>query len=461
MHARPAAAVGTAVTASALLRPLRDELAVRCGTDAVSVIFVTTVAVLALVTTAGAIAARKPGRFRVLPDALRAALTLATLLLGWLACGAGATRLSGAAFVVGHAVVTVLVIASAWQSVAERAGDAGRGRAVGAAAIGAGVGAILGPLVASLLVAGPGPRWLAPVAAVFLGGAFLSTRRRAHARPPATPQPAANLALEPPARTPAVRRVALLVGGWSVVSTVIYFAQVDIAADQLTDPGARIQWFASLDLAANAIALLVQIGTARWIARRLRISTVLAVGPALVAAGFVAIWIWPDVGVLAAVTVIGRAGGTAMFRPARELLLASAGRPIETHTRCAIDGLVYRAADAATAASIGVVPGGTSSVGVLALFGTTAALALAVAGLGIGRIHDEHHFNPARNAFATNVREAARREHVDPRMPGGARCLGTGLDHATHSLDGRTAARRRARHLADVRRRRGRARSDP
>lgn len=455
---RPAWVVGSAVAASAVLRPLRDEQAVRCGADAVTGLFIATFVVLVLVTAVGASAARRTSHPDATPAPMHVTIVAITLLLAWLASDGAGQSLAGAAFVVGHGVSTVLAIGMAWQSVTGRGETLGHGRMVGAAAVGAGVGSIVGPLMAAVLVAGVGPQRLVPVAALLLGAATFSARNRANAGPIDVPRSRAEPLREASGTEPTVRRVAVLVGGWSAISTVIYFVQISIAGEQLVDPTARVQWFAALDLTSNATALLIQILTMRWTARRTRLSAALTIGPALAAGGFIAIWTCQDLGVLAVVSVIGRAGGTALFRPAREAMLASGSRPIASHTRCTIDGIVYRAADAATAASIGVISGGTPSVGQLALFGTTAAIALAAAGSRIGRSYDEQHID--QSTVATSVRAVACRERIDPRLPGGARCRGASLDYSTNSIDGRKAADRGPRHLADVRRRSRRPRSD-
>ena len=456
----PAVAVGASVAACAVLRPLRDEQAVRFGSGIVSGLFFATFAALVLVTVAAALAGRRFGRQKAVNASMIAGLAALVLILAWVGIDSDGASPAGAALVVSHGVLTVFTVAMAWQSVADRDSASGRGRAVAAAAIGAGLGSILGPLTAAMLVAGAGSRWLVPAAAMLLGIATYSATRQRNGRVTTGPNRARGPAGVTSGTDAGVRRVAGLVAGWSVVSTIIYFVQVSIVGEQLSDPHARVQWFASLDLSANAVALLVQIGTARWTARRTGLPAVLAIGPVLAAGGFVAIWLWPDAGVLAVVTVIGRAGGTALFRPARELLLASVVRPVESPTRCAIDGVVYRAADAATAASIGVLSGGAPTVGVLAAFGATAAVALAVAGFRIGRIHD-HQLHNSHYGIAPDVREDAGRQRIDPGVPGGARCLGAGLDHTDHSIDGRAAADRWPWHLADLRRRIRRARADP
>lgn len=456
----PAVAVGASVAACAVLRPLRDEQAVRCGSGVVTGLFLATFAALVLVTVTTAFANRQFGRTRAVNATIIGGLAGVVLILAWVGIESDGASPAGAALVVSHGVLTVFTVAMAWQSVADRASASCRGHAVAAAAIGAGLGSILGPLTASVLVAAAGSRWLVPAAATLLGIATYSAtcqRTGGVSRDPSLEGVRAGVTSGTDA---AVRRVASLVAGWSVVSTIIYFVQLNIVGEQLTDPHARVQWFASLDLSANAVALLVQIGTARWTARGTGLPTVLAIGPVLAAGGFVAIWLWPDAVVLAVVTVICRAGGTALFRPARELLLASVLRPVGSPTRCAIDGVVYRAADAATAASIGVLSGGAPTVGVLAAFGATAAVALAVAGFSIGRIHDHQQHN-SQYDIAPGVREDAGRQWIDPGMPGGARCLGAGLDQTDHSIDGRAAADRWPWHLADLRRRIRRARADP
>ncbi len=445
-------AVGAIVAACSVLRPLRDEQAIRCGTELVTLLFAATFAALVIVTAAVAAAGR---RFRSGSVARFTMAGLASLALvtAWMGASMDGPSPAGAALVVSHGVLNIVGAAMAWQMVIERTGGPGRSRAIAAATIGAGIGSIVGPLMATVLVDVAGPGSMVPVAAALFASAIRGAtgRGRLAANNGQGSGSSRPVEVRAPVRT-GVRRVGVLVAGWSAVSTVVYFLQVGMVGEQVADPRARVAWFASIDLASNAVALLVQLGIAGLTSRREGLSVTLAIGPLFAAGGFTALWLWPDVGVLAAITIIGRAGGTALFRPGRELLLASCNRPVSPHARCAIDGVVYRAADAATAASIGVLSGGAPTVGMLAFTGTATALTLAIAGFHTGRIY-ENETHVITSDIAPRIREASGRHGIDDGLSSGTRSRGDGLDHATHCFDRREDSDRRARHLADFRRR--------
>ena len=227
----PAVAVGASVAACAVLRPLRDEQAVRCGSGVVTGLFFATFAALVLVTVTTAFENRQFARTRAVSATMTGGLAGVVLILAWVGIESHGASRAGAALVVSHGVLTVFTVAMAWQSVADRASASCRGHAVAAAAIGAGLGSILGPLTASVLVAAAGSRWLVPAAATLLGIATYSAtcqRTGGVSRDPSLEGVRAGVTSGTDA---AVRRVASLVAGWSVVSTIIYFVQLIIVGE--------------------------------------------------------------------------------------------------------------------------------------------------------------------------------------------------------------------------------------
>ncbi|MDW8469361.1 MAG: hypothetical protein RML56_10685 [Burkholderiales bacterium] len=107
------------------------------------------------------------------------------------------------------------------------------------------------------------------------------TRARA-SRPPRRRSAAAILA---GARAALTSPFLLGIGGWllcyTVLSTALYFQQVQIVGAAIADPAERTRLFAAVDLAVNALALVVQLGATARLTLRLGTGWMLALMPLL------------------------------------------------------------------------------------------------------------------------------------------------------------------------------------
>lgn len=427
-----ATALAATVAACTVLRPLRDEQATRLGAEALPTLFAMTFTMLVAISAALFVASRRVHPTRLVARTAGIA-SVVVIGLGSAAVSAGASSATGVAFVVAFGVFNVLAVALAWHAIARHMPSTGMPRHLATAATGAGIGAIAGPAIATLIAPTLGPAALVPAAACMIAVAIVAVSRlgdsswgEASTRPARVRMNAFS--------PPRIGATAILVGGWSTVATLLYFCQVDIVGRELGDSTARTVWFASVDLVASCAALVVQLLTAAAFGRRTALQLALGIGPLLVAIAFLALWCHPELVVIAGATVVARIGGTSLLRPAREVLLASGPSPVAPQTRCAIDGVLVRGVDAVVATVIGSVSGGVASAGCLALVGSAIAMTLGAVGLHIGRNHDE----PNRRESAprqADVSRGTRRRDARACVPVRARRIIGADAHATHSSD--------------------------
>jgi AAA family ATP:ADP antiporter len=259
--------------------------------------------------------------------------------------------------------------------------------------IGAGgtIGAITGAGLTSGLVSAIGAANLLLVSAALLEVAVFSAQRvfREAPRDPAAAAPARSPerglggrawdGFRRTASEPYLRGIAFHVVLYTLLTTFIYFQQAAIVDAAITDRVARTRFFANIELAVNALALVTQTFATGRLVQIFGLTTMLAYLPALSLAGFAALAAMPTISVLMTFQVIRRASEFAVARPAREVLFTVTQPADRYQAKNFIDTFVYRAGDQIGAwgytllAAIGLGMTGISG----------AAMGLAVVSIGV------------------------------------------------------------------------------
>jgi AAA family ATP:ADP antiporter len=166
-------------------------------------------------------------------------------------------------------------------------------------------------------------------------------------------------------------------------STILYFAQSDLVYATMTDRGERTAFLARIDLVVNILTILFEVYLTARIIRWFGVALTLAVIPAAVAVGFVALGVYPTLWTLVIVQVIYRAGRYGMTKPAREVLFTVVSREQKYKSKAFIDAAVYRGGDLVS----GWIYAGLAfvglSIGAIALVAAPAAILWVVVGLKV------------------------------------------------------------------------------
>jgi AAA family ATP:ADP antiporter len=383
-----------------VLRPVRDEMGIQGGVENLQWVFTGTFAcMLAAVPLYGWAVARLPRR-RLLPGIYL--FFIANLLVFHLLMDTGvAPEPTAQAFFIWVSVFNLFVVSVFWSFMADLFSNRQARRLFGFIAAGGSAGAVTGPALTTALAPLLGPANLLLVATAFLAVALLSIGRLL-AWSAAAP---GNTASDTDAgrgtgggmwaglRQVLVSRyllgICLYVLLYTTLSTFLYFEQAHIVRDAFAAPGERTRLFAAIDLAVNALTIVVQLFLTARVVRWLGVGGTLALVPLGVAAGLVALGAFPGLVVLVSVQVLRRAGGYAVSRPAREMLFTVVDREERYKAKNVIDTLVYRGGDAASAwlytglAALGL------GLGAIAFIGVPLALLWAYNGVLLGR-HQEH-----------------------------------------------------------------------
>ncbi len=371
-----------------VVRPMRDAMGIAGGVEQLHWLFTGTfVAMLAAVPLFGLVTSRYPRR-RFLPWVY---WFFIANLLGFhvLLRPEGSHVAAARAFFIWTSVFNLFVVSVFWSFMADLYTSAQAKRLFGFIAAGGTLGALAGPALAAALARPLGPPSLLLLSAGFMGVAVLCIHRliawkdrqagadTAEARAAeARPLGGGILAAVPLVlRSPYLLGIALFMLLYTTTSTVLYFQQAQIVRESVAGSAERTALFGAVDLAVNALTIGFQVLVTGRLLRAVGVAFTLALVPALLGLGFLALALAPVLAVIVAVQVLRRAGDYALTRPARELLYVVLGREEKYKAKSFLDTVVYRGGDAASAWAYAGLRATGASLGAIAL------LAVPVAGL--------------------------------------------------------------------------------
>ncbi|HEU5170604.1 MAG TPA: MFS transporter [Gemmatimonadales bacterium] len=373
-----------------ILRPVRDEMAVRTGVDRLQWLFSGTfVFTLLTVPVFGWVVKRVPRAYLV---PLVYGFVIANLVAFYTVFAAGITAVSAAGFFIWLSVFNLLVVSLFWSNVSDSFSTEESHRVYGYIAAGGTGGAITGPAVTAVLARQVSTAYLLALSAVLLTAAatcMVLLRRADPARAQAAARPIGGSILAGIPLTlkhASLRGVALLVIWYTAVSTVLYVELVDLVGRTFPDSGGRTAFFATLDLSVNGLALAMQVLGTRQIVQRYGLRTALSVVPLVVLSGLAGLGVWRTAVLLAMVQVVHRAGEFSLTRPGREMIYTTVDPESRYKAKNFIDTTVYRGNDVASTWLIAAIR--SAGLDAVALAGIPAALAWLVTGFRVGRRHD-------------------------------------------------------------------------
>jgi AAA family ATP:ADP antiporter len=264
-------------------------------------------------------------------------------------------------------VFNLFVVSVFWSFMADLFDARAAARLYGAIAAGGSCGAIAGPSITALAAAPLGIANLLLVSAALLGAAIvciamLGRWGRAHPRA-GEPRAEAPLGGSILAGVRATAWSPFLLGicgyllCYTMLSTTLYFQQIEIVGREIPDAAERTRLFATLDLTVNSLTLLAQIFVFARLGALIGIAWMLALMPLVSAAGFVWLGLESGLAVLVVFGVARRVGEFAVSKPARESLYTAVPREARYKAKGFIDTVVYRGGDALSGWAFGALQG--------------------------------------------------------------------------------------------------------
>jgi AAA family ATP:ADP antiporter len=379
-----------------MVRSLRDEMAVQYGADRLQHLFTATfVVMVALIPAFGWVASRLPVQ-QLLPSVYAA--VIAVLLLFWAILASGtATVVIAPYFYVFVSVFNLFVVSVFWSFMADIWNTEAARRLFGVISAGGSLGAIAGPAAARLLVTWFGTEALVlasaatlAIALVCIGALLRLTGRRGllSRDDAAAPRPSLWIGAVRLARSPYLLGIAVFLLGYTLLSTLLYFLQVILVGEAISDSIERTRLFATVDMAVNALTLVLQFFFTGPLLSRIGVTAMLVALPLLSVIGFAALGAWPLLAVLLVVGVVRRAGEFAISKPTRETLFTVVDHDDKYQAKNVIDTVVHRGGDAASGwFAAGLKAAGLGVAG-MAWVGVPIAVIWLLVAWALGREHE-------------------------------------------------------------------------
>lgn len=339
-----------------VIRPIRDEIGAAGGLENLSWMFTATLVAMLIANALFSAIVGRTSRRRFIPIAYRFfILNLALFFVLMRASSPAQAVWVGRAFYVWVSVFNLFVVTVFWAFMTD-VFDTDQGkRLFGFISVGGTLGGIVGGTLTASLVRHIGTANLLLISAALLEcGAwcvrFFPAEMRRHTtdRPGEAERPiGGNLwsGVTHALRSPYLLGICAFMLLHAVTSTLVYFQQADITAHQFTDRTARTAFFAQLDLAVNALTIVVQVFLTGRLLKWLGVGLTLAMLPIISLVGFVAMGLYPILSLLAIFQVLRRAMNYAASRPAREVLFTVLKREDKYKAKSFMDTFVYRAGD--------------------------------------------------------------------------------------------------------------------
>ncbi|WP_028917163.1 MFS transporter [Pseudoxanthomonas sp. J35] len=204
-------------------------------------------------------------------------------------------------------------------------------------------------------------------------------------------------------REPLLRWMALMVVGGVGVGTLLYNEQAAIVRRAYSDPAAATAFYATLDLAVNALTLVVQLLVTRGLMSRFGIAPALLIPGCAIIVGFSVLAASPLPLIVAVVQVVTRASEFSLAKPARETIYTRVGREWRYKAGAAIDTVIYRGADL----SFVWLHKPLSLIGSSAVFGAGALVAAAMTFSALRLLRQEKKLPDERGAAVPAADAAA------------------------------------------------------
>jgi len=280
---------------------------------------------------------------------------IATLLVFYAMFDSGVPG-RGMAFFLWITVFNLFAVAVFWSFMADVYDNAEARRYYGYIGAAGTLGAFLGPFLTRMLVERLGIANLMLVSAGFLTLCMLcilqlrqhavrreAARRLVSGEVPMGGQVLAGLKLI--AREPLLRWMAVLTVFGVGVGTLLYNEQAAIVRQFYPDPAHATAYYANIDLAVNALTLLVQLLVTRALLSRFGIAPALLIPGVAIIVGYAALAASPLPLLVATVQVATRASEFSLAKPARETVYTRVGREWRYKAGAAIDTVIYRGGD--------------------------------------------------------------------------------------------------------------------
>lgn len=386
-----ACAYGFAIfTAYAVIRPLRDAMALTGGVRDLPWLFgATLVAMLAAHPFYSALVSKWPRHIFVAFSSRFFAVNLGVFLLLGLVFKGSAELWLARVFFVWTSVFNLFVLSIFWSFLADLFTQEQARRLFGFIAVGVTVGGIVGSGLTSILADRINPLFVLPVSMVLLeiaarmagGLCYDDIAHRESTSDEGGLGGGLGEGISTVVSSPYLLGIAAFMLFYTITATFLYFLQAEVVSVAFADRGARTAFFARLDLTVNTLTVFIQIFATGRLMKKWGVAAALAILPAVCVIGFLWLGSAPTLWAVAAFQIVRRTTNYGLTRPAREVLYTVVSRTARYKAKNLIDTTVYRAGDQIGAWSWALM--GLIGLGALASAWVAAPLSFVWLGLSV------------------------------------------------------------------------------
>jgi AAA family ATP:ADP antiporter len=340
-----------------VIRPIRDEAGVAGGVDNLPWLFTGTLIAMALANPAFSGLVSKLPRVTFVSWTYRFFMANLVVFFLLLERTTGAENIwIGRVFFIWTAVFNLFVPSVFWAFMSDVFSRDQAKRLFGVISAAGTLGAMTGSVLTATLVAFVPPMYLLLLSVVLLEIAVVAVRglsalseRMRHARGAASQEVPIGggvlTGMKHALASTYLVNVCIYMLLYTILSTVLYFQQVEIVDRSFTDRAARTAFFAQVDLLTNGLTFLLQMFALAGMLKTLGVALTLGFLPAMSAVGFLTLAMVPTVAAVVVFQALRRAGNFAVARPTREILFTVVDREDRFKAKSFIDTFVYRAGD--------------------------------------------------------------------------------------------------------------------
>ena len=383
------------MTAYYLLRPVRDAMASDWSDAELSWLWTLTFFISAAGVLLYGVAVSRIGLRRLVPGVYL--FFAASFILFYLASQHFEhTVFIDKAFYVWVSFFALFHVSVFWSFMADIYNKSQSKRLFGVIGAGASIGAITGPAITVLFSAQLGVYRLLFVAAILLVVLipliyFLERKRTGYASTPTAPVGGNFIdGFIDFFNHRFLLGIGLFILLYTMMSSFVYFELKNVMTE--FDRETRAYYWGLMDLIVNALAIGTALFATGRIALRWGLAVTLALIPALLVVGWLAVALAPSLFILIALQVTRRAGNYAITRPGREMLFTGVSRETRFKTKPVIDIVVYRGGDVLAGWTYtGLAQGIGLGLGAIAMVASIFALLWMVVALFIGARFEHSH----------------------------------------------------------------------
>lgn len=182
--------------------------------------------------------------------------------------------------------------------------------------------------------------------------------------------------------------VALVMLMYTMTTTFLYFEQAALVESGITDADARTRFFANINIATNALALVVQFFVTGRLIKRVGLARTAIIMPLVALVGLSVLALSPSLMAVAVLQVLTRGGEFAVMKPVKDMLFAIVSREAKYKTKNVVDTAVYRGGDLTTSWLFASLSRLGASLGALAWLGAVLAAVWTCVSWWVGRRYE-------------------------------------------------------------------------